>query len=232
MWIRLKGMIFMRKKIPILLFVLVLATYAGHLSATVLSFYNVGPKAATMAGAFVGRADNAAAIFYNPAGLAFQKGLGFRVNVAYYKYAVKAGSEEPQRTDMSEEQQLIGSIFVGYTYKDRVSIGVGAFTPYSLATKWPSIWPGDPLCIYSELNVFTIRPALAVKINDYISVGAGLDIIHSNVRWDFHNIHSTIFYPSRDWVINELNASGNGIGFTAGLLIKPSDRFQIGGRYQ
>ncbi len=229
---QLKGIIFMLKKTSVLLFVLVWTTCAGHLSATVLSLYNVGPKSATMAGAFVGRADNTEAIFDNPAGLAFQKGLGFRINVSYYSYAVKAGSEEPQRTDMSSEQQLIGSIFVAYTYKERVSIGVGAFTPYSLATKWPSIWPGDPLCIYSELNVFTIRPALAVKINNSISVGAGLDIIRSNVRWDFHNIHSTLFYPRRDWVINELNASGNGIGFTAGLLIKLSDIFQIGGKYQ
>jgi long-chain fatty acid transport protein len=222
----------MLKKTFVLLFVLVLATYAGHLSATVLSLYNVGSKATTMAGAFVGRADNTAAIFYNPAGLAFQKGLGFRINVGYYNYTVEAGSKEPQRTDINSEPQLFSSFFVGYTYKERISIGVGAFTPYSLVTKWPSIWPGDPLCINSELDVFTIRPALAIKINKYISLGAGLDIVRSRVRWDFHNIHSTIFYPILDWVINELNASGNGIGFTVGLLIKPSNSFQIGGRYQ
>ncbi|MGD8539753.1 MAG: hypothetical protein PVI66_13640 [Candidatus Aminicenantes bacterium] len=64
----------------------------------------------------------------------------------------------------------------------------------------------DSLCLNSELNVFTIRPALAIKIAEYLSIGAGLDIIRSNVRWDFHNIHSTIFYPDRDWVINELKA--------------------------
>ncbi len=223
---------FMRKKIFILFLFVGLAMSAGYLSATVLTLYNVGPKAATMAGAFVGRADNTTAIFYNPAGLAFQKGLGFRVNVAYYNYTVEAGSEDPHRTDLSSESQLIGSLFVAYTYKNRISIGIGAFTPYSLVTKWTSHWPGDPLCINSELHVFTIRPALAIKINKYLSVGAGLDIIRSNVRWDFHNIHSTIFGPDEKWVINELNASGNGIGFTAGALFKLNDRFQIGGRYQ
>ena len=222
----------MLKRTFTLLFVLVLAACAGHLSATALSLYNLSPKAATMAGAFVGRADNTEAIFDNPAGLAFQKGLSFRVNVAYYNYAVKAGSREPRRSDMSSEQKLIGSIFLAYTFKERISIGVGAFTPYSLVTKWPSIWPGDPLCIYSELNVFTIRPALAVRINNYLSVGAGLDFNHSDVRWDFHNIHSTIFDPNRDWVINELIASGNSTGFTVGFLIKPNGIFQIGGRYQ
>jgi long-chain fatty acid transport protein len=222
----------MTKKFFILLLISALALSSGHLSATVLTLYSVGSKAATMAGAFVGRADNTTAIYYNPAGLAFQKGLGFRVNVAYYNYTVNAGSEEPQRTDLSSEPQLIGSFFVAYTYKDRISIGIGAFTPYSLVTKWPAKWPGDPLCINSELHVFTIRPALAIKINKYLSVGAGLDIVRSNVRWDFHNINSMLFGPEEEWIINELNASGNGISFTAGALFKPSDNFQVGGRYQ
>jgi long-chain fatty acid transport protein len=230
--IELKGILSMLKKSVILTLVSALVMSGGYLSATVLTLYNVGPKAGTMAGAFVGRADNITAIYYNPAGIAFQKGLGFRVNLGYYKYAVKAGSEEPPRIDMSTEHQLIGSIFLGYTYKNRISIGIGAFTPYSLVTKWPSQWPGDPLCLNSELNVFTIRPVLAVRINKYVSMGVGLDIVRSDVRWDFHNIYSTIFGPDEEWVINELKASGNGFGFTAGILIKPNDKFQIGARYQ
>jgi long-chain fatty acid transport protein len=228
----LKGRLVMSKKVFMLLLISVLAVSSGHLSGTVLTLYNVGSKAATMAGAFVGRADNTTAIFYNPAGLTFQKGLSFRVNVSYYNYTVEAGSEDPQRTDMSSEPQLIGSLFVAYTFKERVSFGVGAFTPYSLVTKWPSIWPGDPLCINSKLNVFTIRPVLAIKINKSLSVGAGLDIVHADVRWDFHNVESKIWGPEEGWVINELNAKGNGIGFTAGALFNPSDKFQIGLRYQ
>ncbi|MGB6338590.1 MAG: outer membrane protein transport protein [Candidatus Aminicenantaceae bacterium] len=221
----------MLKITSILLLVAVLVMSAGYLSATVLTLYNVGPKAATMAGAFVGRADNTTAIFYNPAGLAFQKGLGFSVNVTYYNYTLEAGSEEPQSTNRSSEPQLIGSLFVAYTYKERISIGVGAFTPYSLVTKWPMHWSGNPLCFNSELKVFTLRPVLAIKINKYLSIGAGLDIVHSNVRWDFHNIHSTI-WSYMECPINELNASGSGIGFTAGALFKPNDNFQIGARYQ
>jgi long-chain fatty acid transport protein len=69
------------KKTFILLLFAFIGMSAGHLSATVLTLYNVGLKAATMAGAFVGRADNTTAIFYNPAGLPFQSGLSFRVGL-------------------------------------------------------------------------------------------------------------------------------------------------------
>jgi long-chain fatty acid transport protein len=222
----------MFKKISILFLFAIFFSGSGYLSATALTLYNLGPKAATLAGAFVGRADNATALYYNPAGLAFQKGLGFRVNVSYYNYTVSAESAEFQTTDQNSEPQLIGSFFVAYTYKERISIGVGAFTPYSLMTKWPSEWPGGPLCFYSKLNVFTIRPVLAIKINKYLSVGAGVDIITSNVRWDFHNIYSTIYGPDEGGVINELNASGKGLGFTAGILFRLNDNFQTGARYQ
>ncbi|MGD9345835.1 MAG: outer membrane protein transport protein [Candidatus Aminicenantes bacterium] len=222
----------MAKKAFILLIICVLALSAGRLSASALTLFTIGAKAGTMAGAFVGRANNTTAVFYNPAGLAFQKGFGFRFNVGYYNYAVKARSEEYQREDQNSEPQLKGSVFVAYTYKERISIGVGALTPYSLVTKWPSQWPGDPLCLNSELHVFTIRPALAIKINKFLAIGAGLDFIQADVRWDFHNIHSTIFGPDEEGVINELRASGSGTGFTVGAIIRPSDNFQIGGRYQ
>lgn len=222
----------MLKKSSILFLVATFFSSSGYLSATALTLYDLGPKAATMAGAFVGRADNTTALFYNPAGLAFQKGLGFRVNVSYYNYTVAAESVEFQAFDQSSEPQLIASFFVASTYKERISIGIGAFTPYSLITKWPSDWPGDPLCLYSKLNAFTIRPVIAVKINKYLSVGVGVDIINSNVRWDFHNLSSTIYGTDVRGVINELNASGNGLGFTAGILFKLKENVQVGARYQ
>jgi len=223
----------MFKKAFIIFFGSLLIVSVSHLSATVLTFYDVGSKAATMAGAFVGRADNTAAIFYNPAGLAFQKSLGFRINVIYHNYSIEGGSQEAPPSKMNSKPQLMGPIFLAYTYKERISIGVGAFAPYHLETRWPFQWPGDPLCVNSELKVFTIRPALAVKINNYLSVGAGLDIVSASVNWEFHNIHSV--FPGLmglEWIMNKLKTSGNGTGFTVGVLFKPTDKFQVGGKYQ
>ena len=74
----------MKAKIsPFLCVVLVLIS-ATNVNATGYKLYELGAKAATLAGAFTGRADNTSAIYYNPAGLAFQSGLGFRVNVVYF----------------------------------------------------------------------------------------------------------------------------------------------------
>lgn len=215
----------MLKRTFILLFVFVLAACADHLSATGLALYNVGSKAATMAGAFVGYADNTTAIYYNPAGLAFQEGLSFRVNVSYYNYTVRAELNDPQSNDQSSEPQLIASLFVAYTFKDRISIGIGAFTPYSLETKWPSVWPGDPLNINSHLKAFTIRSVVALKIINSLSVGVGFDFFDSSIRWDYHHV-------GRMHAVYKLTGRGNGSRFNAGILFKPNRIFQIGGKYE
>ena len=66
--------------------------------------------AASLAGAFTGLADNSSAIYYNPAGIAFQKGVGFRLNVTYSKYKVTAESKEEQIVGLydSVNEQLQG----------------------------------------------------------------------------------------------------------------------------
>jgi long-chain fatty acid transport protein len=215
----------MLKKAFILFLTVFLTMNAGYLSATVLTLYNVGPKAATMAGAFVGCAENTTAIYYNPAGLTFQSGLSFRINVSYYNYDVKAELDEPHSFDQSSEPQLIGSFFVAYTYKDRISIGIGAFTPYSIETKWQAVWPGDPININSHLKAFTIRSVIALKIINSLSVGLGLDYIDSSIRWDYHHV-------GRLNAVYQLTGSGRGSRFNAGILFKPSHIFQIGGRYE
>jgi long-chain fatty acid transport protein len=199
--------------------------FSGHLNATVLTLYSVSPKAATMAGAFVGRADNTTAIYYNPAGLAFQSGLSFRVNVSYYNYTIKAELNDPLHNDQSSEPQLLGSLFVAYTYKDRISIGIGAFTPHSIEMKWPSVWPGDPLNINAHLKAFTIRSVVALKIINSLSVGVGFDFFDSSIRWDYHHV-------GRTNAVYHIDGSGRGSRFNAGILLKPSHIFQIGGKYE
>lgn len=222
---KIEGHTFMLKKIFLLPMCVALTVGPGYLSATGLTLYDVSPKAAAMAGAFIGRADNTTAIYYNPAGLTFQNGLSFRINISYYDYTVRAELDEPQYSDQSSEPQLIGSLFVAYTYRDRISFGIGAFTPYSIETKWPSVWPGDPINIHSHLKAFTIRAVIALKILNSLSVGVGLDYIDSSIRWDYHHV-------GRLNTIYQLAGSGKGSRLNAGILFKPSHIFQIGVRYE
>ena len=49
--------------------------------ATGFSIYEAGTRATALGGAFTASADDGSALFYNPAGLSFQSGTSFELNV-------------------------------------------------------------------------------------------------------------------------------------------------------
>jgi long-chain fatty acid transport protein len=214
----------MRKKLLGLSIVLCLLASSGMLCASGISLFEIGSRAASMSGAYVGLADNSSAIYYNPAGIAFQKGVGFRLNVTYSKYKVTAESKEEQNAGLydSIDERLQGSFFISWNAFDRVSIGLGGFSPHAIGTHWPINWPGEQLNSIAKVSTFYLRPVIAIKVTDGLAVGAGLDIVWASQRWE-----SEMYYR-----YNIAHSNGTGIGFSGGILFKPSERFQFGGRYQ
>jgi len=59
-------------------------------------------------------------------------------------------------------------------------------------------------------------------VTDALAIGAGLDIVWASQRWDADVYSFNIM----------MNSSGTGIGLSGGILLKLSDHFQLGGRYQ
>jgi long-chain fatty acid transport protein len=213
----------------LVVFVLLSSAYGN---ATGYRLYELGAKAATLAGAFAGRADNTSAIYFNPAGLAFQSGLGFRLNVSYFNLKHSAYVPVEDLTYNSANSQLRGSIFIAYTFMDRISFGVGYFQPYTIETDWRTDWPGVPLSRNSRLNTNYFRPVLALKLNDMLSLGIGLDHVRVTVHWNYNRTFSSPLYSFNEDVPTEIDTNGTGTGFAAGILFKPSDKIGIGIRYQ
>jgi long-chain fatty acid transport protein len=222
----------MRTKIfPVFLVVFFLFSTA-KMNAHGYRLYEMGAKAATLAGAFAGRADNTSAIYYNPAGLAFQSGLGFRINIVYYSLKHSAHVPNEDAIYSSTNGQLRGSLFIAYTFIDRISIGAGYFQPYTMETDWRTDWPGVTLSRNSRLNTGYFRSVLAFKFNDMLSIGIGLDIVRSTTHWNYNRTFSSPFHTFSEDVLTEIDTSGTGTGFAAGILFRPSEKIGIGIRYQ
>lgn len=222
----------MRKRVFFVLLVVFLLLSVPSVKATGFRIYDLGAKAATLAGAFAGRADNTSAIYYNPAGIAFQSGLGFRLNIVYFDLKHSAYVPYEDRTYHSGNSQLRGSLFVAYTFIDRISIGAGYFQPYTMETDWQTDWPGVTLARNSRLNASYFRSVLAFKLTDMLSVGVGFDVVKATTHWHYNRIFSSPYYTFEHDVATEIDTSGTGYGFAAGILFRPSEKIAIGIRYQ
>jgi long-chain fatty acid transport protein len=222
--------------VPALVLVLALALtlVPSRLLAQDFSFYEPSARAAGLGGAFTARADDASALFYNPAGLAFLGGFRLKTNIAFDKRTTTAAWPDAVSGFRSGPSEFIGSISLSWQPLKRVTIGTGLFSPYSYESYWTPGWSGDTVNERNRLRTLYFRSVVAVEVVKGLSLSAGVDVVSSSLRW-LHTIPFNIpNYPlPRDINIDSSHRlRGNGLGFVAGALWKVLPALQFGARYQ
>jgi len=130
----------------------------------------IGCRAISMGGAFVGIADDASAVYYNPAGLAFQReNLNVVIGGFYvwpsHEYTLPTGSNAQSHYNVSLPQ-----VFFSYRYSDRLTLAFGAYSPYATGgVDWKEADLGFPLKSY--LGILSLTPSLSYLVNDRFSLG-------------------------------------------------------------
>ena len=68
--------------------------------------------------------------------------------------------------------------FASYQAGERVWLGLGLNSPFGLGIQYKNNWPGSINIIKATIKTLNLNPTVAVKVTDYLSMGAGLDIMH------------------------------------------------------
>ncbi len=113
---------------------------------------------------------------FNPAGLAFMNSkfdvsLGtilIKSNVDFEQGAYKHSTDNPISTP------IFGHF--GYKVNDKLAVGINVTNPAGNSLVWGDNWAGATLIQDVSLKAFNVQPTVSYKINDFISVGAGLMI--------------------------------------------------------
>lgn len=72
--------------------------------------------------------------------------------------------------------------YVSVQYDNNLWFGVGVSAPFGLANEYDDDWFGRYDSIKTELAVIDIQPTIAYKVNDALSVGAGLNIQYADAE--------------------------------------------------
>jgi len=193
-----------------------------------------GTKAMGMAGAFAAQASDGSAIYFNPAGLGFQQGIKALVGVTPIFTNNRYISPGGVVTKMKKQTFLLPHGFGSYGLDNGLTFGIGVFAPYGLGTDWPTDWSGRYLAVKADLKSIYINPAIAYKINDKVSIGAGFSYVWSNVKL---NRKIALALPTRPPTLLPdgniaLDGSGHGFDFSVGLLTMPAPELSIGVSYR
>jgi len=188
-----------------------------------------GARAMAMGGAYVAQASDASAIYFNPAGLSFQKGFKVMLGATLIMPATTFTGPTPSTasTDMVSQTFNPINVYASYTMENGLSFGLGVYNPFGLGTEWPSGWVGRYMSVKSDVQTFYVNPTVSYKFSDQFAVGVGVSYVTGKVTLD----RKLPLTPAPDGGF-KLDGTGTGINFNLGILWKPSNVLSVGASYR
>jgi long-chain fatty acid transport protein len=228
----------MSKRTPILALAAVL-TLTLLAPANGLNLNGLGTRAQGMGGAFVGIADDFSAVFWNPAGAAgFRKPtFGFYATDLMPRATYRLEFPIPELPYVDAKTKLshyLGGLAAYYRpIGSKVVVGLGIGTPSGLGTKWDGadfadLSGGTTYDWSSKIGVFSFSPLIAVRLNEWLSVGATLNINYGMFNLKMPAGSAEMGEALVDLGQYEENMDGWGLGATFGVLAKPIDKLAFG----
>lgn len=149
------------------------------------ALYEHGNRAMAMGGAFTAVADDPAALYWNPAGAAFQAEEGFKVMAGATLIFVgdqtfTGDSPYPGEGYEAEQKSQVfypPHLHMIYPINDDMTFNFGVMTPFGLGTWWEEDHAGRFLSKRADLKVMDFSPSLSLQLNDGIAVGVGIDYL-------------------------------------------------------
>ncbi len=209
------------------------------------SVFTQGSKASGMGLAFTAVADDPSAIFYNPAGLGWQK--HFSVQVGGSLLTKVDGSFEGANpfpgTSFGVEDQHLTSYFLPTLYAvvpltPTINFGLGINAPYGLGYRWDNAeqFSGRFVAQNAVIRTTDINPVLSLQLVPSLAIAVGADYRLSSVMLERNRAAINPFTQSVVDVAHiKLDSDlqdNDGWGWNAGILWKPVDVFSLGASYR
>jgi long-chain fatty acid transport protein len=113
-----------------------------------------------------------------------------------------------------------------------LKFGLGINTPFGLTTEYSTTWAGRFDAVESSIMTVNLNPTVAYRINESLSLGAGVQIQYMDVT--VSKIIDADFNPGNgvQEALGEVTGDDWGYGFNVGLLYEFSEATRIGLAYR
>jgi long-chain fatty acid transport protein len=183
-------------------------------------------------------AEDASTIYFNPAGMTYLP-MGHSISVAgtLLQRSLKfddrgsnalgpfpLGDEGGQGGGMS----LIPAAYYSYAINERFRVGLGVSATFGNKTDYNTTFIGRFQGNYVDLKALNVNPSVAWRVNDQLSVGAGISFV--KLEGDIQQqLPVSPFLPNAR---NRLEADDNAIGFNLGAMYQVTPQMRVGLSYR
>ncbi len=184
--------------------------------------------------AFVATANNASAVYYNPAGISQLDGSEIRAGIygIYYDPTFQPPATSPNAGQTYHLKNNIAAapelFFTHQLDGTPVTFGFGSYAPYGGALEWPDDTGFYAVGTKSEVTYLRLSPVISVKLLPGLSVAGGAMIDYARL------VLKQGLRATPQPLPNRFQFTGDGytVGYNLGLLWQPAETVSFGITYR
>lgn len=193
----------------------------------------------SLAGGMVGRADDPSAIAYNAAGITQLPGThvmgGFAAIAPMGTIDLDLADGSHTSTTTKPHIWAAPHAYITHQLNDRFWLGLGLFSRFGLGNEFADNWTGRYNLTNINFQTFSLVPTVALKVNDVLSLSAGVEIMHASFAMgqQIPSMQYIGYIPSRGEDSKmTLNGTGWGVGAQLGAHLRMTDELSLGFSYK
>ncbi|MBI4825629.1 MAG: TonB-dependent receptor [Nitrospirae bacterium] len=169
------------------------------------------------------------AIFINPALINQLDGTQLELGTTFISPSREFTSDTGATFKAEHNIFLPSTLFVTRKFNDKLSFGLGVFSPFGLGSEWSPTWEGRYIATRSELTTININPVISYRVLPNLAVAAGFDYVFLDASLE-NKINFSAFSLADG--NKRFEGDGGGYGYNLGLLYNLTDDIAIGASYR
>ncbi|AUL19163.1 fatty acid transporter [Bordetella holmesii] len=219
----------------------------GAAQSHAAGFQLLEQNASGLGNAYAGSAanpENASIMYYNAAGITYLPGVSISAGMNAIRPSFKFKNNGDSRNPSALGGGLptggnggdagswgyVPNAYVSWQLTEKWYVDLGLGAPFGLMTKYDSGWDGQYHSNKFDIKTININPTVAYKVNDMLSLGAGLNWQHIDAEYKKKAV-----VPVGSLVTTgdaTLNMDGDAWGWNLGMMLQPTEDTRIGVSYR
>ncbi|TVL98874.1 MAG: aromatic hydrocarbon degradation protein [Candidatus Brocadia sp. WS118] len=194
------------------------------------AIYTQGASALGQADSVIAHTDSPSSVFFNPALINKLEGTHIESGTTLIFPSREFKSDITGEDDETEDSMFYPStVYVTHEFNEKISAGLGIFTPFGLATTWDDDWEGRYIATKSEMKTFNINPVVSYQILPNVSIAGGVDVLVLDTTLEKKINLSGFGLPDAN---QEFDGDGNGVGYNFGIVYDVNKDISFGASYR
>lgn len=183
--------------------------------------------------AFTATADNASAIYYNPAGITQIEGSSLRAGIyGIYLDPTFTSTTPPNAGNtyrVTKHYAAVPQSFFTHHVEDSAwSFGFGLYAPYGASIGWPDDTGFRTVATYGRLTYLRLNPVIAYQLAPNLSIAAGALLDFGQIKLEQGLLRRVAPFEN----FFRFSGQGYSAGYNVGILWKPLEQVSLGATFR